>query len=204
MEWQAVVLAVQILLLATGWLLFQRARGELSVRAAETPILAEVRALQKSVKQLLAEIETTADHQSQRLESICSDASDILTEFEARVRAAETCLSKFTDSSKPTGNRSFQAVSRIEDRAVVLAADAALGTEARTAPLTSSNSQQGLESVATNSNQKPASMRDTAADHRDRVFFLADRGQSSAAIAQSTRLSEGEVETLLSLRGQRQ
>ncbi len=44
MEWQAIVLVMQILMLAVGWLLFQQARGELSARAAEKPVLGEGKA----------------------------------------------------------------------------------------------------------------------------------------------------------------
>ena len=44
MEWQAIVLTSQIMLLAVGWALFQKARAELAARAAEAPILSEVRA----------------------------------------------------------------------------------------------------------------------------------------------------------------
>ena len=92
MEWQNVVLAMQILLLAAGWLLFQRARGELSARAAETPVLAEVRALQKSVKQLVAELDSAADRQAGRLENGCIEAAAILQEIEAAMQDAQVLL----------------------------------------------------------------------------------------------------------------
>src|SRR3954465_3176011 len=99
MEWQAVVLAVQILLLAAGWLLFQRARGELSARAAETPVLAEVRALQKSVKQLLLEMEAAAARQAARLETGCSEAAAILVEMESKIRDAEERLGRYEETA---------------------------------------------------------------------------------------------------------
>jgi hypothetical protein len=66
--WQAMVFSVQILLLAAGWTLFQKARGELSARAAEAPVLTEIKALHRNVKRLLQEIETTSDHASAQIE----------------------------------------------------------------------------------------------------------------------------------------
>ena len=85
MEWQAVVFSLQILLLATGWVLFQKARAELSARAAETPILNEVKALQRNVKQLLSDMEQTSDAASARLESRCREAQDLLVALEQRM-----------------------------------------------------------------------------------------------------------------------
>jgi hypothetical protein len=92
MEWQAVVLAIQILLLAAGWILFQRARGELSAQAAEAPVLAEVKALQQRVKSLLVELESATDRQAARLESGCADAVAVLTEIESKIQIVEELI----------------------------------------------------------------------------------------------------------------
>jgi hypothetical protein len=202
MEWQAVVLAVQILLLAAGWLLFQRARGELSARAAETPVLTEAKALQSSVKQLLAEIDATADRQSLRIEEVCSEAGVILAELESMIQDAESCLVRLepeiaVGSVRPT-HRENHAVT-CADRS-----SASVAPNIREAPLgLRSTAQQETEPPSSNDSSMSSAARDTVVNRRELVFTLADSGQSPAAIARATRLSEGEVETLLGLRIQR-
>lgn len=197
MEWQAVVLAVQIMLLAAGWLLFQRARGELSARAAETPVLAEVRALQKSVKQLVLEIESAADRQSARLEAGCSEAAAILLEMESKIRDAEERLARYEEAARRLEQsglrpgeheaRSHNAFSRGAgvDGGQVSATRLQGAGEAQRAPATVAEPVQAVVSL------------------RDTVFRLADGGETTPAIARAMKLSEGEVETLLSLRGRR-
>jgi hypothetical protein len=180
MEWQIVVFVMQILLLAIGYFLFQQARAELAARAAETPVLGEVRALQRTVKQLLSEIETAADQTSARLESRCAEARDLLQALERRLetlRADESGL----PTARPRPARS-QAVA--PEPLIV----------------------QGIAVTARNSkvesgNSDALSVRHT---RRQVVYELADAGETPAAIAQATGLSEGEVETLLGLRVQRQ
>jgi hypothetical protein len=202
MEWQAVVLAVQILLLAAGWLLFQRARGELSARAAESPVLAEAKELQSGVKQLLAEIESTADRQSLRIERACSDAGAILAELENMILDAESCLAQLEQTTSDSSIRP----TRSENYAVT-PTDGPGSSAARY----SRESPTGLRSLVRqetepaliNSSVTPVATRDTVMVRRDMVFALADSGESPAAIARTTRISEGEVETLLGLRIQR-
>src|SRR5205085_6885868 len=70
----------------------QKARGELSARAAETPVLAEVKALQRNVKLLLAEIESTADQNASRLEQRCAEARDLMQALEHQREVAEEIL----------------------------------------------------------------------------------------------------------------
>jgi len=157
LEWQAVVLAVQIMLLAAGWLLFQRARGELSARAAEAPVLAELKDVHQQVRLLLVEVERSTERQAARLENGCADAVAVLTEIENKIRIAEQLLAR---SAQGNG--------------------AALA-----------NIERGQED----------SRDDDTRD--DQIYALADAGHSTAAIAHTLRLSEGEVEMLLGLRGRR-
>src|SRR5687768_16654551 len=105
MEWQAVVMAMQILLLATGWVLFQKARAELSAKAAEEPVLSEVRALQRNVKELLAEIEETGDAVSSRLESRCVEARELLHALERRLGEAAEREAHPAPAPKRAGRR---------------------------------------------------------------------------------------------------
>ncbi len=202
MEWQAVVLAVQILLLAAGWLLFQRARGELSARAAETPVLAEVRALQKSVKQLLVEIEAAADRQSQRLESGCTDAAAILVQIEERTRDAERRMEQFEERMRALDSRRAHTVES-SGELTGLARRRSAGERARGAGEYAGNHRADTSEPAIPIAAEAFSAVQIAANRRESVFRLADSGESPASIARATRLSEGEIETLLSLRTQR-
>jgi hypothetical protein len=190
MEWQAVVLAVQIMLLAAGWLLFQRARGELSARAAETPVLAEVRALQKSVKLLLAEIDAAADRQAQRLENGCAEAATLAAELESRTAEADRLLEDLERQAQASRSPANIATRSQYTGGVGQGGSAGPGTV------------QGIEAIVSNrGNQTDAST--AAAVRRARIFELADSGQSIDSIAHATQVSKGEIETLLGLRSAR-
>lgn len=82
MEWQALGIALQILLLAIGWTLFQRARAELTARAVEVPVLAELKALHHNVQHLLKQLEETSLEASLRLERGCEQARALLKALE--------------------------------------------------------------------------------------------------------------------------
>ena len=93
MEWQAIVLVMQILMLAVGWFLFQQARGELSARAAETPVLGEVKALQRNIKQLLSDLERASERaseqseqSSEQLEARCAEARQLIADLDERLQ----------------------------------------------------------------------------------------------------------------------
>ena len=200
MEWQAVVLALQILLLAAGWLLFQRARGELSARAAETPVLAEVRALQKNVKQLLQEINSASERQSLRLEGGCAEASGLLIDLNEQMRDAERILETLEEKVRAAELNASSAGSRFLEPTLA---------EARPLPAEQISAVAGWRAprlpeilsaaadVSPAGSQGAESLRNQSAA----VFHLSDTGETPAAIAARTRLSEGEVEMMLSLRG---
>ena len=42
--WGTIVLFINVLLLFAGWLLFQQAKSDLTARAAQIPVLSEVKA----------------------------------------------------------------------------------------------------------------------------------------------------------------
>lgn len=175
MEWQSVVFALQILLLATSWTLFQRARAELTAQAAETPVLSEVKALQRNVKQLLAEIVQTAGQTSERLETRCAEAGALLAEMERK-------LDTLNSPVRSTGEMSSSPTVPLPTLSLVTAETAVIREEpARAAKPTFS--ERFLR--------------------RQAVYERADAGQPPVAIARETGMSEGEVETLLGLRGQR-
>jgi len=180
MDWQIVVFVLQIMLLAVGYFLFQQARAELSARAAEAPVLSEVKALQRSIKQLLKELEETADQTSARLESRCLEAKELLASLDRRLAAWEE------------GERQA-APSRV------------VPSPDRQRPEMDPAITRGLAAVAPNTTDEksPASAPARPDSRRQTVYALADAGEAPAAIARATGLSEGEVETLLGLRLQR-
>ncbi len=79
--WQAIVLTLQIMLLAVSWTLFQQARTELNAKAAETPVLGEIRSLQQRVQQMLQELQTTADNSVEKIQHEREEAEQILNEL---------------------------------------------------------------------------------------------------------------------------
>ena len=207
MEWQAVVLAVQILMLAVGWVLFQKAKADLSAQAAETPVLGELRALKSQIKQLLDEIETAGDAASSRLEAQCRDANALLVEMEARRVETETLL----QNSAP-----LAATERFVEHFAPLAASAVIETAPKKSPRRAKST--GAETATTATAEKPIPTRRTKAvtetaavaeavalvgmaARRQQVYALADEGKAMPAIARETDMSVGEVETLIGLRG---
>src|SRR5438067_11395491 len=85
--WGSILLAVNILLLAAGWLLFQQAKSDLTARAAETPVLSEIRALQKSIARLLEQLKLESTQMSAQLDVRCAEARELLESLDQRGRA---------------------------------------------------------------------------------------------------------------------
>ncbi|MCC6728727.1 MAG: hypothetical protein IT208_05240 [Chthonomonadales bacterium] len=85
MDWGIAVLAVEILLLVAGWLLYQQARAELNARAAEAPVLSEVRALQASVSALLEQLKLESVQTSAQLEARSLEARELIATLERRI-----------------------------------------------------------------------------------------------------------------------
>ncbi|CCW34811.1 hypothetical protein CTKA_00171 [Chthonomonas calidirosea] len=89
MEWQAIGFALQILLLTVGWVLFQKARAELSVRAIEAPVLSELKGLQRNVNRLIEQLEEASLEASVRLERSCEEARELLASLERQIKRYE-------------------------------------------------------------------------------------------------------------------
>jgi hypothetical protein len=185
MLWQAVVLAMQILLLAVGWYLFQLARAELSARAAEMPVLSEVKALHRGVKQLLAEIERTAERTSADLEARFAQGAALLESLDQALTVSAQPLETVPALPAPSprrsaGRRGAKAKAEVPDAAATVVVIANDGTE-----------EPGVEVESAHETR------------RRTVYRMADAGTPAADIARNTGLSEGEIETLLGLRGRR-
>lgn len=82
---EALVLAVQILLLVGGWVLFQQAKSDLTARAAELPVLSEVKALQKSIAALLEQLKLESTQVSTQLEARFVEARELLAALDKRL-----------------------------------------------------------------------------------------------------------------------
>ena len=180
--------------------MFQKARAELSARAAETPVLSEVRALQRSVKQLLLDIESASDRASSQLEIRCVQARELAADLDRRfdrqieMQAART--SPFAETEIATATEMAPAPKRTRR------------TKAKPAPpvermeretrLSAEPPRPALAVVAQSGPQNP-SVRPLET-RRQTVYALADAGEPPAAIARQTGISEGEIETLLGLR----
>ena len=170
MEWQAVVFALQIMMLTVGWMLFQKAKGELSAKAAEAPVLTEIKALQRSVKQLLLEMTEASHHTSARLEVQCAEARTLVTDLEERLERAQFLRGNLSTNQSPN-----QPVAPV--LTVVETYEPKLREPTYASPTLSSREER-----------------------KRLIYELADAGASAAAIARETEISEGEVETLLALR----
>lgn len=119
-----VVLVVEILLLMAGWLLFQQAKSDLTARAAQVPVLSEVKALQNGVAGLLEQLKLESAQSSAQLEARCIEARDLLAALDRRLDEA---LPR-GDTRKPSRRR---AAAGAENAAAVSAIVEAPRAEAR-------------------------------------------------------------------------
>jgi|GEM_PF-3417913 len=209
MEWQAVVLAMQILMLAVGWVLFQKAKAELSAKAAETPVLGELRSLKSQIKQLLDEIETAGDTALVQLQTQCRNAQALMQELEARISEADETL--YTPIPAPhqeflTEGFAPLAVSVVPSFAVESPKKAprrtktADGTYSEATAVTTKPTTRRGKITTTPAVAEAVALVGMAA-RRQQVFALADAGKEMVSIARETDISIAEVETLIGLRG---
>lgn len=196
MLFQATVFAGQIFLLVLVWSLFQQARSQLSVRAAETPVLSEVKALHRSVKSLLAEIETTADQTSGRMENRFAEGQALLQELDRRITTLKETEARLLAWQTPVSSSDLALPTPLPDQAVVAVAPQATRKK-RTRPV-----ETPLQASTENA---PPSAPATSPkeERRQAIFTLADAGETVEGIARTTGASSGEVEMLLGLRNRR-
>ncbi len=201
--WQAFVLAAQILLLVLAWALYQQAKSNLTAHAAETPVLSEVKALQRNVKGLLAEIENTAEQTGSKLESRCRDARELLTALEHEIQIfREAEADRIASRPVPSSTRHSLAADEFRSALDIVPPPSAIPA---TQPTEEPEHMQEIVFSPDNVGQAPSgsTTKRPTDDRRRRVYALADAGESMVAIASATQLSTGEVETLLGLRNQR-
>ena len=171
--WSSIIMVVNILLLIAGWLLFQQAKSDLTARAAQVPVLGEVKALQKSIADLLEQLKLESAQTSAQLEARCLEARDLLVALDRRLGDLQVPK----PASRATRRRGASA-ERSDIRA----------------------SQSGTDSYgpAVEPDVKPA-LPDNSFRYQE-VYTLADEGLAASTIAQRSGISEGEIDLILSLR----
>jgi hypothetical protein len=110
--WSSIIMVVNILLLIAGWLLFQQAKSDLTARAAQIPVLSEVKALQKSIAALLEQLKLESSQTSAQLEARCLEARDLLSALDRRVEDAR----ESRPASKPSRRREASVAERPSPR----------------------------------------------------------------------------------------
>lgn len=88
-EWQLLLLAVQSALLVVGWLLFLQAKTELTARAANAPVVTELRSLKQGVQALVRELDQASVEASARLQVQCDEARRLIERLDT---AQMTCV----------------------------------------------------------------------------------------------------------------
>lgn len=83
------VFFLQALAAIWTWTFYKNAKRDLDARAADAPVLKEVAALQKSVKELLSAIEEASQETTARLEVRCAEARFVLGALEERLSQIE-------------------------------------------------------------------------------------------------------------------
>ena len=169
--WGTILLGINILLLLAGWLLFQQAKSDLTARAAQVPVLGEVKALQKSIATLLEQLKMESIQTSAQLDARCAEARDLLAAIERRLEEAQDL------PPRPARMRL---------------------TRGRPSEMAGANSPEPAASAPETPGPET---RPAEADPRKmQVYALSDEGTSSAEIARQTGFSQGEVDLILGLR----
>jgi hypothetical protein len=181
MDFGSIVLVVNILLLVAGWLLFQQARSDLTARAAQVPILSEVKALQKSIATLLEQLKLEAGQSSTQLEARCVEARDLLAALDRRLEELEALKA----GPKAIARR----------RAALPAREAAANTAAPIATVAAP-----VATTAAVAEPQRAAPAPAPSSRHQEVYALADDGVEPPDIARRTGYSHGEVELILGLR----
>ncbi len=190
---QYIVLALQIVLLAVSWVLFQQAKTELNAKAAEMPVLTEVQALHDRVKQLLGELERTAEREADKLASECSRAETLLAAMQ--VAAMQGVCGPVSANSTPEAIGNLEA---LDDVSTLTNPSYLSGRQVEA---------QGIESGQDTDHAIVAKPQGNSVNRgsgnpmsrREAIIRLAMKGESSAAIARTLGVSEGEVETVVGL-----
>jgi len=83
--WGGMVLAIEILLLVAGWLLFQQAKTELTARMAQVPVITELKELKRVVATMLEQLKMESSQISAQLEARCMEARELINALDRRM-----------------------------------------------------------------------------------------------------------------------
>lgn len=183
----AVILVAQIALAVWMWNLYQNARRDLNARVAEAPMLTEVHALQRTVKELLGAIEDASQDTTARLEVRCAEARFLLGALEERLSEVE--VHEALPTPEPRGRDAIAS-----NTAEQLLYEAK-GLETR--PTVQSDTSPFVTIVE--EEFEPA--QEDREMLYQRAYALAEIGEPLENIARETGISEGELELMLRLRG---
>jgi len=117
-----VVFLLQVVAAVWTWIFYKNAKRDLNARTAEAPVLKEVTALQRSVKELLSAIEEASQETTARLEVRCAEARFVLGTLEERLSQIEVSESVLNAHSEtltapvPLANElTYQVVSSVQE-----------------------------------------------------------------------------------------
>ena len=102
MDWGILALCGNVLLLASGWFLFQQAKSALANQALDAPVLKELKALQQSVALLVEKLRLESAQCSAQVEARCLEARDLLMALERKLEEAEARVAVRTRSRERT------------------------------------------------------------------------------------------------------
>lgn len=122
--WGTIALFINVLLLFGGWLLFQQAKSDLTARAAQIPVLSEVKALQKSVASLLEQLKLESIQTSAQLDTRCAEARDLLALIDRKLEEARQAPMKPSRKREPVPSRDDRNGGMRPEAAAVVAAPA--------------------------------------------------------------------------------
>jgi hypothetical protein len=174
--WGTIVLGVNILLLLAGWLLFQQAKSDLTARAAQIPVLSEIKALQKSVAALLEQLKLESIQTSAQLDTRCAEARDLLAAIDKRLHEARPAPVRLIKTREAAPRQRTESEAPPAPRQVEPSPD----EDRRT----------------TDDDRRAGEFR------REQVYSLADMDVDQGEIARQTGFSEAEVELILGMRAQ--
>lgn len=181
----AVIFTLQILLAVWMWTFYNNAKRDLNARNADAPVLTEVHALQRTVKELLAGIEEASQDVTARMEVRCAEARFLLGSLEDRLSQIEVIEAVLDE-----GQSQKTMAGDMADLLLYEPKRAEMQAIASTAPSPFAVVGETIEKKE----------EDREAIYQ-RAYALAEIGESLADIARETGLSEGELELMLRLRG---
>ncbi len=100
--WGGMVLAIEILLLVAGWLLFQQAKTELTARMAQVPVITEIKELKRVIASMLEQLKVESSQISTQLEVRCLEARELINALDRKIDEAQKLPIKASSRRRTT------------------------------------------------------------------------------------------------------